>query len=196
MDKKYLSLNNLSIFYSRIKEWINQTFAEKYHIHSISEIEGLQEKIDELTPSLEIETSQDVITRINQLTNIVNSLIPAIGELYITTIDENPSVRFGGVWEQIKDTFLLASGDTYIAGETGGESEHILTIEEIPSHTHNYKRHEFNRTDTDPETGESIYGVNNKTLSARMGTTDSVGGGQPHNNMPPYLAVYVWKRVA
>ena len=199
-------------------------FAKKDHAHQISDIENLQRKLDELTPPPEIETSDDVIIRVNQLslaindlnstietmnstiasmtdtindlTDTIEDLTPSVGEIYITTSSENPDVKFGGVWEQIKDTFLLAAGDTHSAGSIGGEATHTLTIDEIPSHTHTYKRHEFDRTDTDPDTGEDVYGANNKTLGARMGTTESTGGGRPHNNMPPYLAVYVWKRTA
>ena len=217
MNKKYLSLNSLSIFYSCIKEWIVYTFAEKQHIHYISDVDGLQRRLDDLTPPPEIETSEDVIIRVNQLTNTINDLTsdisdmtntisslsntidiltPAIGEIYISTSDSNPSLRFGGVWEQIKDVFLLASGDLFTAGSIGGEIEHTLTIEEMPTHTHTYKRHAFNRDDTDPDLGDDIYGVNNKTLDAHEGTTGSVGGGLAHNNMPPYLTVYIWKRIS
>lgn len=203
---KYAGINTISALIAIIKE----KFAERYHIHEISDINGLQRKFDELTPPEDIETSSDVIIKINQLSlmindltndvsnlnNIINTLTPAIGEIYITISNENPSLKFGGVWEQIKDVFLLASGDIYSVGSIGGEANHTLTIEEMPSHTHTYKRHAFNNYDTDPETGEDVYGVSNKTLNAHEGTTGLTGGGQPHNNMPPYLAVYVWKRVS
>lgn len=122
-------------------------------------------------------------------------MVYPVGSIYISTSDIYPTDIFGfGVWERIKDTFLLASGDTYQAGSVGGEDAHTLTVNEIPSHNHEYKRHAFYRDETDPDAGEDVYGVSNKTLSAYVGTTGNVGGGQPHNNMPPYLAVYVWKR--
>lgn len=204
---KYIGLNSMGMIIAKL----NEKFAQRKHIHGVSEIDGLQDQLDMLIPQPDIETSEDVIIRINQLThtvnsmsgiiddlnNTINALIPAIGEIYITTSNEDPSVKFPGtVWEQIKDTFLLASGDLYTLGSIGGESEHTLTIDEIPSHSHSYKRHEFDRNDTDPDTGEDVYGANNKTLGARMGVTEFTGGGQPHNNMPPYLAVSIWKRVA
>ena len=123
-------------------------------------------------------------------------MVYPVGSIYISVSDINPNELFGfGTWEQIKDVFLLSAGDVYAAGVVGGEAEHILTEDEMPSHTHDYKRHAFNRNDTDPDLGEDVYGANNKTLEARMGITEATGGSQPHNNMPPYLAVYVWKRV-
>ena len=182
MNEKYLSLQGLSIFYSRIKEWITQTFAERKHIHDMSEIDGLQEKFDKLSSVPDIETPEDAVARINQLslavTNmadvinsmsiVMESLIPSVGELFISTSPENPSSRFGGVWRQIKDTFLLASGDIFAAGSTGGEIEHTLTVDEMPSHAHAYKRHTFDRNDADPDTGEDVYGANNKTLVSNV----------------------------
>ena len=198
MDK-YVGINALSVLIANIKA----KFAERQHIHEISDIDGLQRKFDELAIPPDIETSEDVIRKINQLSlaindlnNTIDTLIPSIGEIYITTSNENPNIKFGGVWEQIKDTFLLASGDIYAVGSTGGEATHTLTIDEMPSHTHTYKRHAFDRNDSDPETGEDVYGANNKTLAAHEGTTVATGGGQHHNNMPPYLVVFVWKRVA
>lgn len=196
---KYVGIDAISTLITIIKE----KFAERYHIHEISDVNGLQRKFDELAIPPDIETSGDVIRKINQLSlaiddlnDTINTLTPAIGEIYITTSEENPVLKFGGIWEQIKDVFLLASGDIYSAGSVGGEATHTLTIDEMPTHSHAYKRHAFDRNDTGEATGEDVYGANNKTLDAYMGTSESTGGGQPHNNMPPYLAVYVWKRVA
>lgn len=158
MDKKYVSLDNLSLYHNNMKNYIFKLLNEFFK-------------------------------------NDFSLTIYPIGSIYMSINPTSPSDIFGGVWEQIKDVFLLASSDNYIAGSTGGEASHVLTIEEMPSHTHIYKRHAFSSSDSDPETGENIYGVNNKTLNAHEGTTGSTGGGQPHNNMPPYLAVYMWKRI-
>lgn len=195
---KYAGINTISALIITIKE----KFAEKYHIHEISDINGLQRKFDELAIPPDIETSEDVIRKINQLSlaindlsNTIDILTPSVGEIYITTSNENPSIKFGGTWEQIKDTFLLASGDVYTSGSTGGESTHTLTVDEMPSHSHVFQRHMLDRYDDGTNTGQSGYGVTNKTIDIYEATTSSIGGGQPHNNMPPYLAVFVWKRI-
>ena len=98
---------------------------------------------------------------------------------------------FGGTWEQIKDKFLLSAGDTYSAGETGGEATHTLTIDEIPPHFHSCRTYSGSNVDGKQWAIKSI----NNSAEGGIGT-DNVGGGQPHNNMPPYLAVFMWKRIA
>ena len=124
-------------------------------------------------------------------------MVYPVGSIYIGTLEKTPEELFGfGTWEQIKDTFLLCAGDNYVGGDTGGEAEHTLTIEEIPSHAHTYKRHSFNNNDNDPDTGDDVYGVSNKMLDAHLGTTSYTGENRAHNNMPPYLTVYAWKRTA
>lgn len=137
----------------------------------------------------------------NDLINTVNMLTPSIGEIYLTISDENPSVKFGGTWEQIKDVFLLSAGDNYVAGSIGGESEHVLTVDEMPSHTHELNRPQWSRYEqTGTDSGVEAYGVTNKTdTNIYNNTTGSIintGGNQAHNNMPPYLVVYAWKRIA
>ena len=195
----------------------SQISSSSEHMHEISDINGLQRRLDELTPPPDIETSDDVIIKINQLslamndmtitindmTNTINNLsytvnllTPDVGEIYMTTSSENPNVKFGGTWEQIKDVFLLSAGDKYVAGLIGGEEEHVLTIDEMPSHSHTFNRHQLWRTEDVPEAGTSDgYGASNKTLSVYADNTSMTGGSQAHNNMPPYLVVYVWKRV-
>ena len=122
---------------------------------------------------------------------ILSTILFPIGYVYISVNNTNPGTIFGGTWEQIKDTFLLACGDKYANGATGGEATHTLTIEEMPSHNHvvNF---------------DQIWGWGGTTSLATTkggpyaggGYVKDAGGNQPHNNMPPYLAVYVWKRVS
>ena len=51
-----------------------------------------------------------------------------VGSVYISTAATDPADLFGGgTWERIKDVFLLAAGDTYAAGASGGEAAHTLT---------------------------------------------------------------------
>ena len=89
--------------------------------------------------------------------------------------------------------FLLAAGDVYAPGETGGEAQHTLTKAEMPAHTHGY---DFTgQSDVTGVTAIRLYDADGRR-NEYQGASASAGGGAAHNNMPPYLAVYVWRRTA
>ena len=95
--------------------------------------------------------------------------------------------------------FLLAAGDIYAGGNTGGESEHTLTVDEMPSHNHSIIRPQWYYTENAILEGtNSIYGISNKVVNAYTDSSSitNSGNGEPHNNMPPYLSVYMWKRIS
>lgn len=119
-----------------------------------------------------------------------------VGSIYMSINSTSPASLFGGTWEQLKDRFLLAAGDTYTAGSTGGESTHTLTVDEMPSHTHEIDRGWGSDSSS---SSHKVYADNSLKYSNYSDSaliTRSTGGGKPHNNMPPYLAVYMWKRIA
>lgn len=120
----------------------------------------------------------------------------------------SPASFIGGTWEQIKDCFILAAGDTYAAGSTGGEAKHSLTKLENGPHSHEvvalgndkwyYKT--SNPVGIKFQTQyhtliNDISIVDTADESAGYLATNSSGTGQPHNNMPPYTATYIWRRV-
>lgn len=119
-------------------------------------------------------------------------MIYPVGAIYISVSNVSPSALFGGAWEQIQDRFLLGAGSSYQAGSTGGEAMHTLTIDEMPRHNHEIDNLNASGNSTPYMTVQAQenkgYGGNVQTMFA--------GGSQPHNNMPPYLAVYIWKRVS
>ena len=104
----------------------------------------------------------------------------------------SPSTLFGGGWTRITGRFLLAADDsTYKNGSTGGEATHKLTVDEMPSHNHTWG------WKSSAASGNNTW---NSAGSDKTGSSSDVigntGGGKPHNNMPPYLAVFMWKRTA
>ena len=125
-----------------------------------------------------------------------------VGSIYQTASSTfNPQTAWGGTWERIKDRFLLAAGDTYTGGSTGGEATHKLTTQEMPSHTHTmYVNNDGSSSSWSPTTGEYLIKPDGVTTSKKnyQGklAQNSAGLDQAHNNMPPYIAVYVWKRTA
>lgn len=130
---------------------------------------------------------------------LVNIFHP-VGEYYSSSDPTDPAELFGGTWEEVHGRFLFAEDDAHPAGSTGGEESHILTEPEIAPHKHAMAY--------GPESSESStgfpYGIaagsatnsaGGRGYASNLGTF-SAGGGQPHNNMPPYLSVYTWHRIA
>ena len=116
-----------------------------------------------------------------------------VGSIYQSTDSTSPADLFGGTWEQIKDVFLLAAGNSHTAGSTGGEETHVLTAEEMANHTHGY---DYTGQSDATGTGAIKIVSPGSTANAYTGKATSNCGGQAHNNMPPYLAVYTWRRTA
>lgn len=143
-------------------------------------------------------------TQLNtNLTNIWRKIYP-IGSIYMSVNSTNPGTLFGGTWQRIQNQFLLAAGSSYAAGSTGGAATVTLNVNQIPAHTHRVndsvwmnvggnKNIYFN---PDSPGTYFINDVANGGRSSTGWTTYTAGGSQAHNNMPPYLAVYVWKRTA
>lgn len=113
-----------------------------------------------------------------------------IGSIYMSANSTDPGTLFGGTWQQLQDRFLLGAGSTYTAGSTGGETDHTLTTAEMPTHSHGVKL-----TSQAVQTGTS-YARLSSTGSFTSGLISDEGSGQAHNNMPPYLVVYMWQRTA
>ena len=143
-----------------------------------------------------------------------------VGSYYWSSESTDPSALFGGTWERVKDRFVLAAGDSYAVGATGGEATHTLSISEMPTHSHSIR---LNREGADNGYGgyvpvlgtpqaiktntggyppvESSNGVftdhtRSTDLIADSEFIQETGGSTPHNNMPPYVAAYCWKRTA
>ena len=131
-----------------------------------------------------------------------------IGAIYVSTNSTSPETLFGGQWSRLEDRFLLAAGSTYSAGSSGGEATHKLTSAEsgqkaltnVGSHHHAVK---FRRMQSNTYVTEGgAWPLGGETYSSTTNSLDesiSISGSDAtnaHNNMPPYLTVYMWKRTA
>jgi hypothetical protein len=139
-------------------------------------------------------------------------LLP-VGSLFFSVLNASPSALLGyGTWDAIAAGRMLvgvdpADADFDAAGKTGGEKTHVLSTTEMPSHTHVQDAHSH-ATVSDGGTvatngaGNAMATVNQSgaTGSFVSGSATAVnqgaGGGQAHNNLPPYFACYIWKRTA
>ena len=117
-----------------------------------------------------------------------------IGSVYTSVVSTNPSTLFGGNWEAFgagRVMVGLDSGDTDFdtVEETGGFKTHTLTTAEMPAHTH-----AINGIENQSGTGSD--GGGNSASSYPTVNTNSTGGGGAHNNVQPYIVVYMFKRIA
>lgn len=110
-----------------------------------------------------------------------------VGSIYMSVNNTNPGTLFGGTWAQIQERFLLAAGTTYPAGSTGGEASVKLAF-------NNYMSYAWNAGMTMPSTDVSTAFNSGSQLGIQIKYSDNIN--VPHNNMPPYLAVYMWQRTA
>ena len=136
--------------------------------------------------------------------NLIADVIYPVGSIYMSVDSTSPATLFGGTWVQIKNRFLLACSDTYEAGETGGAKQHA-----IPAHSHRSpigKRNGNTAIALDPNlTGDTgtFAATAKPAWSASSNTTKytdvrgyntTSDGSHTVPTMPPYLAVYIWKR--
>lgn len=129
------------------------------------------------------------------LSSLILEAVYPVGSIYMSVNSTSPATLFGGTWKAIQGKFLLgAYGNTYKAGSTGGEAAHTLTEREMPNHRHSIWFPNAGGEQS-AEIGYPDAGSKN-TYYAEASKTSGTGGGAAHNNMPPYLAVYIWKRTA
>ena len=149
------------------------------------------------TAAVHIRGEGDLL-KLNDLTiqQLMLETIYPVGSIYTSVNATNPAELFGGEWEQIENRFLYACGIGQTAGVLGGEETHTLTIEEMPSHSH---------TLTNRASASAGAHYNAPPMTTNTGTEHSdggnnvigkTGGSKAHNNMPPFITVYMWKRIS
>lgn len=159
-------------------------------------------KVSEKEKTLELAQDWELVVHGKKLID----LIYPIGSIYMSVNTASPEVLFGGTWTQIKDCFLLSAGKKHLVGETGGEELHTLTISEVPVHDgHLITNNELNyggNTNMYLDQSKFVkYGTSGRGWNVVAGNEMQPvgvgrGGSKAHNNMPPYVAVYMWKRIS
>jgi hypothetical protein len=141
----------------------------------------------------------DVAGDIYQNNKKLIDLIYPVGAVFISVVSTSPATLFGGTWSAFATGRTLVGIDTADTAfdtvqETGGEKTHLLSAAEMPSHSHqttaNGGYYFYGGPGGSPAQGGG-YGTQSNTLR-----TDNQGGGAVHNNLQPYIVVYMWKRTA
>lgn len=155
-----------------------------------------------------------ITTAVSNDTNIDFDSIYPVGSIYFSTNDVNPSTLFGGVWERFANGRAIVGVDASqtefnTVKKEGGSKTHSLTIDEMPSHTHNiYQDNGSGRIDI-PVYGEyselNNVGYQNFRYTNNSGFTQGGSGkfyntyngkSQSHNNLQPYITCYIWTRIS
>lgn len=165
--------------------------------------------IDSLNNSNKVYTNEELTTLITEVLNTRLDKTYPIGSIYITTTNSNPTTALGGTWVAYGQGRTLvgvgsgtdsnSSTKNFTAGSTGGEYTHKLTVSEIPAHSHQLNRPHWYIADSASTGGiGTIYGTTGTTTSRYMDSASiaSTGGNGFHNNIQPYISVYMWKRTA
>lgn len=224
-SKSGLSYNNAYNFEARVTDKINTVSTKEYSGKSlpvfdwskddfnfnvpvyISQYYGnnnptTKKYVDDLTDviSLAVQDNTDNIAALSEQISNIGSItfddIYPVGSIYMSVNSTNPRTLFGGTWTQLKDRFLLGAGSTYTNGSTGGEASHTLTVNEMPSHTHPQYVTVSSGGSLSANCDYDSYSSGNARKSAQNVSTGTTGGGNSHNNMPPYLVVYMWQRTS
>ena len=152
------------------------TIADDSHDHTITNVDGLQAALD-------AKTTQSA------------ALLAAwpVGSIYTSVSSVNPSTLFGGNWEAFgagKVLIGIDASDTDFdtVEETGGAKTHALSIAEMPAHSHTYT--------LENTRGAGSPGAGNGDSSFSTPNTSTAGSGAAHNNVQPYVVVYMFKRIA
>lgn len=184
-------------------ETVNSSIATERDAR-ISADNSINQKLTQETTSIKSDLNKNTsdISSLNSTINEYWKTVYPVGSIYISTSATfNPNTVWGGTWEQTASgRCLIGANDNYPLGSTGGEESHTLVENELPL----IEGHAL---------GVSTYGSassghfkvkkeNPCKLTAGEGTNDlsdvyfGFGKGMSHNNMQPYLAVYMWKRTA
>lgn len=184
------------------------------------------------------DTLVNAINEVLLRTKNVWELIYPVGSIYMSIEATSPEDLFGGTWERIaQGRCLIGEGSltdyqdglygntttTYNAGSQGGTRYSVLSINQVPAHTHTASTnstgshsHSYvypQKTNGFPDGGNDTggsYGYWRYTTTASTGsggshshtvTVSNAGGYNStttlgHSNMQPYLVVYMWKRIA
>lgn len=202
-----ITLPTLPSWYPYTNAWVEtelQPSFVEWHIKTAGANQNDLTVIKEDISQLQTETTQlnDDVTRlmgaftsVTDLTKQLFLLMHRVGDIIFSTSDENPSTIYGGTWVawgkgQVPVGVDASDSDFNTVEKTGGEKEHTLTVDEMPSH-----KHDFGQQFTGMPASSGNYGYY-MIAGTQTDVIKNTGGNQPHNNLQPYITCYMWKRIA
>lgn len=143
----------------------------------------------------EVAELKNAFNSVTSLTKQLFLLMHPVGSIYMSTFSTSPQTTFGGTWirwgnGRVPVGIDTSDSDFNTVEKTGGEKQHTLTINEMPSHSHEDAKP---RGLQNTATGSAQYGY---IMNGSYSSTAFTGGSEPHNNLQPYITCYMWKRTA
>lgn len=202
-----ITLPTLPSWYPYANAWVGtelQPSFVEWHIKTAGANQNDLTVIKEDISQLQTETTQlndDVtmlmgaFTSVTDLTKQLFLLMHRVGDIIFSTSDENPSTIYGGTWVawgkgQVPVGVDTSDSDFNTVEKTGGEKEHTLTVDEMPSHKHDFGQQFATTSNLSGEYGYYMI------AGTQTDVIKNTGGNQPHNNLQPYITCYMWKRTA
>lgn len=177
---------------------------------SASDLKNTDDKIGNLA-SLLTTKKDSIVAAVNEIYNLVSANILEktypVGSVYMSFNETSPAKLFGGTWVEIGDEnnewfplfTAVDNGGGFVSGSVGGEAEVKLTVNQIPRHSHDTgittSAAEMPRKGLSSVAFEDDGAFANRLcVTGKITPTGYTGGSQAHNNMPPYIRVYAWRR--
>ena len=168
----------------RVKCWFKQT--ADWQVFAITAYSGAGSLPITVTNAAEPTGTNKVQCVIRLASQEIFDAVYPVGNVYLSLSSTNPATLFGGQWTALPNVFLFGAGSIAAAGVTGGEQNHTLGMTELPLNDLWISSPSYSPGLDAAVNAGSNYGI--RTLNA--------GGGLPHNNMPPFLSVYMWRRTS
>lgn len=169
-----------------------ESYSSYGHTHALdgNEVTGV-------LPISKLVTNNDEATAlISAIKSVLVNTIYPVGTIYISTVSTSPATLFGGSWTQIEDRFLLAASNSYPAGSTGGTSSH----DHLSPVGHNADNMLLGMTfangDSTMQINSSFAALTNSVINGSGNYRWKLPKTSISSNLPPYMAVFVWRRTA
>jgi len=193
-------------------------FAQTLLINPYNWLDKGEDPLDEITPA-DLVLIEDLVSNIMfQITHpVIGTVFPYLTvdpPLYCLPCDGSVYLRedYPQLYAALDDAFIIdadtffvpdmrnltmvGAGDIYAMGDTGGEAEITLTVDQIPAHSHENTPHAHSEIGAvsaiinggleAPASAATPFPTTTGATSIAIGDT---GGGEAHTNLQPYIAL-------
>lgn len=194
--------------YTILTDWVGKDSLSDTHANKVISGSDFQTEFEAIRASLnskaedagnatDVEVATALVGHATQVA-IIGTIYP-VGSLYTSTLSTNPATTLGvGTWTAFGEGQVVvgkaASGTFGTAAATGGSETHTLTTNEMPSHDHDATYIDGSYGSSGSGLPLSDFGPSNTDSRTVTFSTTTTGGGTAHNNLQPYIVVYMWKR--